>query len=209
MLGPLDEIVDSDEFREAGFAYAVSIRHVEYTTTVELRVDEGDGPPHEPNWRVTCSDRWKFWVEDDVHDIFVYEVEDPTALQFTDEQKSLFFSAPPNDVDVVLVELWEAHSSVSGREIPFARYFNGEIPIRSLLTGYGQLGTGPAFLLDAYARVLRKHGMHPSLLSNGHLARWENGQHRNAPALLRLACLGGAVLLAASFESERIGRAAG
>jgi hypothetical protein len=207
MLGPLTAVLETPEFQEWGCAYAVAIRHVDDDTIVDLRVDDGEGATNEPNWRVHCLDRWRFWVDDDQHDIYVVEPDKPLARQFTDDQQMLFFSKAPSRPDAVVAELVAVHTELAGSEISFQKYFS--MPLQTLIEGrFGQLAHGPAFLVDAYAGVLRRHNMGESVVSKGPMRLWRDGEFCLASSELRLACLGGSLVLARAFTSERIAHAA-
>lgn len=90
----------------------------------------------------------------------VHDRAHPLLRQFVDVQVELMFRGKPQDPAQLVGDLWLAHRRMASDWIPFERYLDHRRPLPDVLAvGFGSLGEGPRFLLEAYAEVLTKHGV--------------------------------------------------
>ena len=81
------------------------------------------------------------------------------VLQYMDRRLQLHFAAKARDPFRVIGKLRAAHIDAVEDWIPFDRYLDTKV----LTKKSGLLATGPAFLIKAYANVLKAEGCKPSM----------------------------------------------
>ena len=73
-------------------------------------------------------------------------------------------------------QLFLTHQRLVADWIPFDRTLNNHVDLDALLGGgYGKLADGPEFLVAAYAAILERHGVSPSLLP-ARPSKWFDGR---------------------------------
>jgi hypothetical protein len=158
------------------------------------------------------TETWKRW-RIDVAGLRDHEVRDPhgdlhldvcdhvLARQHTDTQQILTFAGAPPSVPATIGELVVAHRDVTDGWITFDRYFNAQCKLDELLAGgHGELAAGPSFLVAAYAEVLKRAGVQPSLLAKRQPTWWDGGRWNDMEPTLATLRLGDAYFVAAHFK---------
>jgi hypothetical protein len=132
--------------------------------TLRLQFEVDDGEDRINHWDVTFSGVLELHLADVVQCGFrIHRGRHSAIHQYTQPREQLYFAAAPDDPDRVVGQLWAAHRAVADDWIPFDRFLNCELPPAALLaTGSGLLASGPRFLIDAYARVLKQQRCAPS-----------------------------------------------
>jgi hypothetical protein len=131
----------------------------------------------------------------------VTEDSHPVLRQHIDAHGDLIFTGACRDVSAVVGQLWAAHHQVSQGWIPFERYLNRMATFDQILGGgHGKLASGPLFLLDAYAEVLRSSGCSISPFLEHPPRVWESGAWRPQSNRLSMLRVGHSFIAAETFS---------
>jgi hypothetical protein len=100
-------------------------------------------------------------------------------------------------------QLFLTHQRLVADWIPFDRYLNNHVDLDALLGGgYGKLADGPEFLVAAYAAILERHGVSPSLLP-ARPAKWYDGRAWvETETHLNTLILGGSFFVAVEYSEQ-------
>lgn len=111
------------------------------------------------------------WTEAFIHD------EHPLLWPHVGPQATLSFNGAADSPSEVAGELLAAHQDVTGGSwLAIDRFLNQAIGVTELLGGgFGTLAEGPRQLMEAYAEVLAKAGIRPSVHSSREAKHWEDG----------------------------------
>jgi hypothetical protein len=196
MFEPLREITQSAEFTERGWLRLASSHWDDRAIRLELEVAEGRGREAVARWTVACSNVREYLICDaDGGGLQVNGSDHPVVRQHIEPRADLFFQGKPSAPTELLGRLWLAHRAIADDWIDFDRYLNlpGRLE-RLLRRGSGKLASGPRFLLDEYAAVLRAAGVEPSL----------GGKRATSPkAALWAAHFGDSYVVAEAFVASR------
>jgi hypothetical protein len=131
---------------------------------VRLRFEVHDGNDDFTKWELVFRDVLEVQLSQASHcGLNVWRSDHVAIDQYTDRRAALAFSSPATDPDRLLGQLWAAHRAIAGDWIPFDRYLNTAGRIEDLVRApSGKLASGPLFLIDAYAEVLKRNGCVPS-----------------------------------------------
>jgi hypothetical protein len=163
---------------------------------VVIAIDERRSGRMRECWKVTCKKVREYKITDvNGGGLALYDQSHPLVRQHSDEVATLRFSGRAAQPAAVLGRLLCAHGQVSDDWISFDTYSGEpEALLRSLENGSGKLATGPRFLLEAYAQVLRESGLRPNLRTS------REGRRGKLVALH----FGNSCLVAGSIQAERL-----
>jgi hypothetical protein len=116
----------------------------------------------------------------------------------------LSFRGSPQSPAELVGQLYLTHHRLVADWIPFDRYLNNQVDLEPLLGGgYGKLADGPEFLVAAYAAIIERHGVSPSLLP-ARPAKWFDGRAWvETEAHLNTLVLGESFFVAVDYAERR------
>ena len=205
-MQPLLSLTETLEFEEYGGIRLLSVEFPERGARIRLRVWPGD---------LSDQNRWADW-EIETPQAFDVRLEmgriDRLSLKddhfllsaFRAGTADLAFHGRPDAPSAVVAAMLSAHWQVAGNWIPFGKGLNGLGPIELLATGGGILATGPRALIDAYAEVLDRFGLEPSLLPGPRQGRMDA-----VPRDLSVLLLDSSYVIGAGFAARELARGAG
>jgi len=130
--------------------------------------------------------------------------------QYTEPRQELYFRGRPSSVDGTIGRLYGTHRHVAGPWIPFERFLNPCRSLQALLAGgFGLLANGPTFLIEPYAHALGAEGLSPNILASRPTKWWNGEMWMDLPPALAAISLGDSLIVAHSFEEERLEAVAG
>ncbi|MBI1785908.1 hypothetical protein HYR69_12255 [Candidatus Sumerlaeota bacterium] len=147
-------------------------------------------------WNIVCDGVQESRIGECYGDcLYIEEMSHPVVRQHTDARRELYFRGKSDDANRLIGLLCRKHREVAGDWIPFTKYLN-DCPLHHLLaSGSGQLASGPAFLVEAYAGVLRDEAILYNLLP-------ERPSEVAAP--LHVLVVGSSFVVAEKFTENRI-----
>jgi hypothetical protein len=163
VLQELLEIVGTGEFEDNGNVLLTAAVWRTDSLGLSFRVDHGDNI--NTSWVVECSGLIEHLITDSNYQVGLNarSSDHPLLDQHTQSRHGLYISVAPSDPDKVVGQLWQAHREAADDWIPFDRFINHELPLRTLLSsGNALISTGPRFLVSAYRAVLENAGCRTS-----------------------------------------------
>ncbi len=157
---------------------------------LHLGVCQGRGGPVVAEWVLTCRGIRETKIDDlDGGGLQLWDAGHPAVRQYTDAVVRLRCSPP--DLRSALGVLFEAHAAAVDDWIPFDRYLGLELPAPAKVLRL----RGPRFLMERYARALRKAGV-PAVVK---------GQRtpRKGSAPLRVLHFGSSYVIARVFDMQK------
>ena len=155
-------------------------------------------PPARPEiWVVACEYLAAHTVVSPAGDSVALVSEHPVLWEHTERVESLYVSGTATSPDAVVGALWAAHRERCGGWVPPDRFLNTSQPLADSFRGSGGLvAWSPAPITDAYAAVLRSHGLRPNARSF-HEAKHLRGD-------LRALLIGESYFVGREFSASRL-----
>jgi hypothetical protein len=134
-------------------------RRVPKGLEVSFGIHKGQRGKRVDAWKITCQEIHEARITaQDMGGMAMYPSGHPAARQFTARQASIRWSGNCDEIKVIGA-LYKAHTAVVDDWIPFDYYSS------ILATSKGEFTLrGPAFLMQAYVKVLRAMGEKPRLM---------------------------------------------
>ncbi len=172
--------------------------------TLNLRVTNYDASQSSGIWEVRAIGLRDFLVREP-HGELTAHADHVLARQHTDRRVDLCFRGSPQSPAELIGQLYLTHYRLAAEWIPFERYLNNGVDLESLLSGgYGELADGPEFLVAAYAAILKRYGVSPSLLP-ARPAKWFDGSSWvETEAHLNTLILGESFFVALDYAERRV-----
>lgn len=204
MLEALISLTETVQFEDSGGLCVCSFNSTAGAMDLELAIDVGD-ESEKQHWRVHCDGVQQFRMQNGWVDTITVAAEHPLLWQFTEPVVGLYFSAPAPTPLAIVGALYERHRRLVGNWIPFHFYLNPFPGGMSALLqkSAGELASGPAAIIDAYAEVLAHHGIRSSRLPRRPAKIW-NGQEWVVPPALRALLLDESFIIAENFSAAEI-----
>lgn len=156
-------------------------------------------------WAIKTGRLIDYEVRSPWGDLEMHGPDHVLARQHIEPVRYLTFHGSPHSAAEVVGLLLTAHREIVADCIPFSRYLNTSNQLESLLdAGFGKLADGPAFLMEAYARVLQDHGMRVRLSSARPNKSYTDGQWVANPSGLSVLRLGDSFFVSEMFDDERL-----
>jgi len=165
----IDELQDEEA---EPWLHSHSLRLTDRLLVIELdiRVDQ----QVHSHWILECSDVVEHCFSLGSHDYLSASQDHVVLLDHVDRRADLYFSHSTSDIAKIAGALAIVHEGFMGNWRPMSHYINPSMPLQALLAHpSGQLASGPASLLAAYAEVLEFHGFTTSVLDAGVPKLWD------------------------------------
>jgi hypothetical protein len=123
----------------------------------------------------------------------------PLLYEYNSLPTGLFFKGTPDDVNGLMIDVFQAYSSTFGLWRHLPQYINVQKPLLDLFTGGGDLvGQMPKPLADKLEKVLVHHGLEAKVLMGE--------KHKEAPAMKTLL-FDESYIVAMDFSVDELGKA--
>ncbi len=131
--------------------------------------------------------------------IAVHDAENhPLLYEYNSPPTGLFFKGTPDDVNGLMVDVFQAYSSTFGLWRHLPQYINVQKPMLDLFTGGGDLvGQMPKPLADKLEKVLIHHGLEAKVLVGE--------KHKEAPNMKALL-FDESYIVAIDFSVDELGK---
>jgi hypothetical protein len=125
--------------------------------------------------------------------------EHPLLYEYNSLPTGLFFKGTPNDVNGLIIDVFQAYSSTFSLWRHLPQYLNVQKPMADLFMGGGDLvGQMPKPLADRLEKVLVHHGLEAKVLAGE--------KHKEAPNMKTLL-LDESYIVAIDFSVDELGKA--
>ncbi len=171
----IDQIQSYDFEEEGNFVVLESVQWKNSAVALGIEFSCQSGQ----RWVIDCEDVRDVRICDRTFYDLCFETGDhPVLLPFNAPPAQLHFSGKAKNVSALAYQLIEAHRSIVEDWFDCMHFFNrGPGTLGSLLEGgHGLLADGPEPLMNAYADVVRNHGVGVSSLPSGR-PLWWNGEY--------------------------------
>jgi len=168
MIHELLEITRTGEFEDNGTLALQSSTWTGASMELGFRVDHGTDVTS--FWTLHCSDVIEYSLRDAHYQIGlnIHEADHPAIDQYTESREGVYLSKAAAESERVVGQLWAAHLECVDDWIPFDRYLNCELPLRTLLeSGNALVASAPSFLASVYFEVLASNRCEPSRVPAG------------------------------------------
>jgi hypothetical protein len=203
VLDQLRQFLESPEHDDDPFVRLDSFELHGHDATLNLRVMNYDADQTWGIWEVRALGLRDFLVREPHGDLTAHS-DHVLARQHTDRCVDLSFRGSPQSPAELVGQLYLTHHRLVADWIPFDRYLNNQVDLEPLLGGgYGKLADGPEFLVAAYAAIIERHGVSPSLLP-ARPAKWFDGRAWvETEAHLNTLVLGESFFVAVDYAERR------
>lgn len=194
------------EFEEGGWITLERVQRLPSGVELLLQVRSDFSDFERQAWRVACNDvrAWQLRAEP------VYDVELLTEhvllSPYTELRSVLAIRGPAHDPRHAIADLLARHGELAGSWIPFATFFNPNLPIVELLgMSGGILAEAPESFAAAYSEVLPAHGIEPYTVRTEPALRWgEHGWEPERRDVQLLLLAPNDFVIGAGFAAERV-----
>ena len=202
MLELLD-LISSSDFEAASVSVEQSALGGSDLTLV-VSVDshqEGDTPSR---WAIRCHDPLEQHLDLTGSGSTIELLSShPLLLRHNAQRGTLYFHGTPAAAPHVIGELVLAHESVSHGWVPFPAFLT-HTPLAPLLGGgFGLLAEGPLPFISAYAEVLSRHTLSPSVVAVRGPVRWRSAAWQDLATPYQVLITGETYVVAQQFSAQQ------
>lgn len=198
-------VTSNIDFEDFGSLVLTRAVWSESVITLSLEMSSDEDPKVHPRWQVLCSGVKEDCLSLGYH--YDLQLSDDHVLLWPHAARTsaLSFYGKAENPAAVAGALYQRHSELAGKWIPFYRFLNSGVELTELISGgFGMLAEGPEPLILAYEEAMRQHGFSTSHRDPSTPVYWGGKEWLEQKAALSVLILDEAYIVAEKFVAKAV-----